>query len=200
MAEEEKIKQFEKEQLEILLNDLQDINKFTGFRDGSFKFELGKYQANLLVNCIKGYKEVIDIAIARANVLLELQPKIDELKKENQELKKQLDNYKNKYKNRLNNQLAEGVEPDFEDFYLAEIEGKSNEYDELIIKQKEFIEWLEGEIKTVEDKIVKYDELLMNGKETDIDYYESMINKGMSDACKEVLSKYKSIIGSDKSE
>lgn len=63
MAEEEKIKQFEKEQLEILLNDLQDINKFTGFRDGSFKFELGKYQANLLVNCIKGYKEVIDKAI-----------------------------------------------------------------------------------------------------------------------------------------
>ena len=144
--------------------------------------------------------EELDIAIARANVLLELQPKIDELKKENQELKKQLDNYKNKYKNRLNNQLAEGVEPDFEDFYLAEIEGNSNEYDELIIKQKEFIEWLEGEIKTVEDKIVKYDELLMNGKETDIDYYESMINKGMSDACKEVLSKYKSIIGSDKSE
>ena len=63
MTEEEKIKQFEKEQLEILLNDLQDINKFTGFRDGSFKFELGKYQANLLVNCIKGYKEVIDKAI-----------------------------------------------------------------------------------------------------------------------------------------
>ena len=63
MSEEEKIKQFEKEQLEILLNDLQDINKFTGFRDGSFKFELGKYQANLLVNCIKGYKEVIDKAI-----------------------------------------------------------------------------------------------------------------------------------------
>lgn len=63
MTEEEKIKQFEKEQLEILLNDLQDINKFTGFRDGSFKFELGKYQANLLVNCIKGYKEAIDKAI-----------------------------------------------------------------------------------------------------------------------------------------
>ena len=34
--------------------------------------------------------EELDIAIARADVLLELQPKIDELKKENQELKKQL--------------------------------------------------------------------------------------------------------------
>ena len=63
-------------------------------------------------------------------------------------------------------------------------------------QQKEFIGWLEREIKTVEGKIIKYDELLMNGKETDIDYYESMINKGMSDACKEILEKYKEIIGS----
>ena len=52
-----------KQQLEILLNDLQDIDKFTGFKDGAFKYELGKYQANLLVNCIKKYKEVIDKAI-----------------------------------------------------------------------------------------------------------------------------------------
>ena len=54
---------FDKEQLEILLKDLQDIDKFTGFKDGSFKYELGKYQANLLVNCIKKYKEVIDKTI-----------------------------------------------------------------------------------------------------------------------------------------
>ena len=46
--EEIKIKEFDKEQLEILLNDLQDIDKFTGFKDGAFKYELGKYQANLL--------------------------------------------------------------------------------------------------------------------------------------------------------
>ena len=58
--EEIKIKEFDKEQLKILLNDLQDIDKFTGFKDGAFKYELGKYQANLLVNCIKKYKEVID--------------------------------------------------------------------------------------------------------------------------------------------
>ena len=58
--EEIKIKEFDKEQLEILLNDLQDIDKFTGFKDGAFKYELGKYQADLLVNCIKKYKEVID--------------------------------------------------------------------------------------------------------------------------------------------
>ena len=60
---EELIKEFDKQQLEILLNDLQDIDKFTGFKDGAFKYELGKYQANLLVNCIKKQKEVIDKAI-----------------------------------------------------------------------------------------------------------------------------------------
>ena len=61
--EEIKIKEFDKQQLEILLNDLQDIDKFTGFKDGAFKYELGKYQADLLVGCIKKYKEVIDKAI-----------------------------------------------------------------------------------------------------------------------------------------
>lgn len=58
--EEIKIKEFDKEQLELLLKDLQDIDKFTGFKDGAFKYELGKYQANLLINCIKKQKEVID--------------------------------------------------------------------------------------------------------------------------------------------
>ena len=63
MNKEELIKEFDKQQLEILLNDLQDIDKFTGFKDGAFKYELGKYQANLLVSCIKKQKEVIDKAI-----------------------------------------------------------------------------------------------------------------------------------------
>lgn len=60
MSEEERIKKFDEEQLEILLNNLQDIDKFTGFKDGAFKYELGKYQANLLVNYINKYKEVIN--------------------------------------------------------------------------------------------------------------------------------------------
>ena len=60
MNREELIKEFDKQQLEILLNDLQDIDKFTGFKDGAFKYELGKYQACLLVDCIKKQKEVID--------------------------------------------------------------------------------------------------------------------------------------------
>ena len=67
MNREELIKEFDKQQLEILLNDLQDIDKFTGFKDGAFKYELGKYQANLLVNCIKKQKEVIEKAIEYIN-------------------------------------------------------------------------------------------------------------------------------------
>lgn len=57
------IKEFDKQQLELLLNDLKDIDKFTGFKNGAFKYELGKYQADLLVNRITKYKEVIDEAI-----------------------------------------------------------------------------------------------------------------------------------------
>ena len=67
MNKEELIKEFDKQQLEILLNDLQDIDKFTGFKDGAFKYELGKYQANLLVGCIKKQKEVIEKAINYIN-------------------------------------------------------------------------------------------------------------------------------------
>lgn len=58
--DKEIIEKFDKEQLDILLNDLQDIDKFTGFKNGAFKYELGKYQASLLVNYIKKQKEVID--------------------------------------------------------------------------------------------------------------------------------------------
>ena len=80
--------------------------------------------------------EELDIAIARANVLLELQPKIDELKKENQELKKQLENC---YCNRTD---------------CSSRIRNSKQYDSLVQKtekqQKKFIEYLENEIKRLE--------------------------------------------------
>lgn len=60
--DKEELEKFDKEQLELLLNDLQDIDKFTGFKNGAFKYELGKYQANLLINCIKKQKEIINKA------------------------------------------------------------------------------------------------------------------------------------------
>ena len=61
--DKEELEKFDKDQLDILLNDLQDIDKFTGFKNGSFKYELGKYQASLLVNCIKKQKEINQKAI-----------------------------------------------------------------------------------------------------------------------------------------
>ena len=78
----------------------------------------------------------------------------------------------NKYNTRLMNQLSEDIEPDYEDFYLAEIEGKANDYDKLVSKQKEFIEWLEKESK----------ELIR-----DAGYHQRI--------CLDILEKYKEIIG-----
>ncbi len=52
MSEEEKIKQFEEEQLNKLLIELRDINNFKGFENGAFKYNLGKYQADLLLEHI----------------------------------------------------------------------------------------------------------------------------------------------------
>lgn len=74
--------------------------------------------------------EELDIAIARANVLLELQPKIDELKKENQELKKQLEVGKQQY-----NDL---------------VEEKEKLQEQLSSNTLQFEKWLESEIKACE--------------------------------------------------
>lgn len=57
IATDEEIKELDKEQLEILLNDLKDIHKFTGFKDGSFRYEMTKYQANILLAYIEKLKE-----------------------------------------------------------------------------------------------------------------------------------------------
>lgn len=95
---------------------------------------------------------------------------IKNLQKENQELKNQLEKSKNRYINRLNNLLAEDVEPDEEDFYFSEIENKANAYDKLLKKQEEFIKYLEN----------------MLDDENDI---FSVVR------VKDVLKKYRSIIG-----
>ena len=53
MSEENKIKQFEKEKLDKLIKELKDIDNFKFFRNGSFKYDIGKYQADLLLNYIE---------------------------------------------------------------------------------------------------------------------------------------------------
>lgn len=53
-------KEFEKQQLEQLLNDLKDIDKYTSFKNGAFIYDLGKYQGSLLVNHINNLQSKID--------------------------------------------------------------------------------------------------------------------------------------------
>ena len=43
-----------------MLIELKDINKFTGFKDGAFKYELGKYQASLLLDYVNNLKQSLN--------------------------------------------------------------------------------------------------------------------------------------------
>ena len=70
MSEENKIKQFEEEQLDKLLVELKDIDNFKGFEDGAFKYSLGKYQADLLL-------EHIDNLQQEHNILTEFEKWLD---------------------------------------------------------------------------------------------------------------------------
>lgn len=63
-----KEKEFEKQQLEQLISDLKDIDKYTSFKNGAFIYDLGHYQGLLLVNeinrlrlIIKAIKEQCDV-------------------------------------------------------------------------------------------------------------------------------------------
>lgn len=64
-------KEFEKQQLEQLLNDLKDIDKYTSFKNGAFIYDLGKYQGSLLVNHIHNLQFKIDKAIEYIEKYLE---------------------------------------------------------------------------------------------------------------------------------
>lgn len=54
---------------------------------------------------------------------------LERLQHENQQLKEKMENSKNLFTKNLNGMLSEGIEPDPEDFYLAEIEGKAKACD-----------------------------------------------------------------------
>ena len=124
--------------------------------------------------------------------------KIELLEKENQELKKQLNDYKNRYTNRLNSQLAENIEPDEEDFYLSEIEIKANYYDKLVSKQKDFVEYLEDEIKECNSysKYIKKKLQELKSRSSGKSYIanEIMKNEISKKIFNKVLSKYKELV------
>ena len=66
---------------------------------------------------------------------------------------------------------------------------------QIEVQQKEFIKWLEKEIKTTQDRLNKYNEKVKNREETDIEYYLSIIDERIFDIYGKILSKYKEIIG-----
>ena len=66
---------------------------------------------------------------------------------------------------------------------------------QIEVQQKQFIKWLEKEIKTTQDRLNKYNEKVKNREETDIEYYESIIDERIFDVYEKILSKYKEIVG-----
>lgn len=112
------------------------------------------------------------------------------LEQDNAELKKQLEKahdelytLKNKYNIRLLNQISENIEPDCEDYYLAEIETKASKYDLIQNQQKVFIKYMNSCIKELE-------------KES-LNKLQNTINLGIIDITKTILQKYRSIIGGE---
>lgn len=120
-----------------------------------------------------------------------------ELRKENEELKSQLrgtthcfdEEEHNKLKEEIR-QLKKQLEPDY---YVKGLEGTLKEYQQEMNKvatqQKEFINYLEKEIKRINPNDLYIGEL--NLRLDDIKFTQYLIYK-------EVLQKYKEIIGDDK--
>lgn len=109
------------------------------------------------------------------------------LLEENQELKKQLEEHKNIYIKKVNNFLAENVEPDPEDLYMAELEQRAMDCELMEMQQKEFIKYLEDEIYNIEPKGTginyncEYD--------SEEDYVNAMKEQSRLNTLKEILQK-----------
>lgn len=162
-------------------------------------------EINFLGNCYGENARCIDLLIKENQKLKKVIKQIglapDEivfLQQENAELKKQLSSKtleleKNKtgYIRSLNNQLSENIEPDPEDFYLAEIEVKANDYDKLLIKQQEFIKYLEDYIKYKNEARQMHEMYSESENRLSSQYF----------ILQEILQKYKEIMGvSDEKE
>ena len=97
----------------------------------------------------------------------------------------------------LHREIPRVIEKTYEELQQENQELKeqlSNSH-QIEVQQKEFIKWLEKETKIIENKLNKYNELVKQGKETDIEYYLSIIDERIFDIYGKILSKYKEIIG-----
>lgn len=107
------------------------------------------------------------------------QQKFNELLKENQELKKQLEDMT------LCRDIASGHREEVQDREVI-----------LLNQQKEFIKYLEDEIYSIEPKGTG---IIYNCEyDSEEDYVMAMQEQSRLNALKEILQKYRSIIGDDK--
>ncbi len=106
------------------------------------------------------------------------------------QLKKQLEEHKNIYIKKVNNFLAEDVEPDPEDLYMAELEQRAMDCELMEMQQKKFIKYLKNKINKIKEQIKNYD--IWHEVGTDINF---LILKKQFYI--EILQKYKEI-GDDK--
>ena len=104
--------------------------------------------------------------------------------KEKQEIKKQLEEHKNIYIKKVNNFLAENVEPDPEDLYMAELEQRAMDCELMEMQQKEFIKYMEDYINEMKTATV-YDSVFTDAEVSEI----------VSNVLCLVLKEYKEIIG-----
>lgn len=129
------------------------------------KEEFRKHCEKQIEKCIKlhdgKHLKEYELALALLN-------ENEQLRQKNQELKNQIDSYRNRYKKRLEEKLSEDIETDLEDFYLAEIEGKANDYDKLqreIKRLKTKISIAEEKYKIVSEIVQKYKKVIDKLKE-----------------------------------
>lgn len=64
-----KEKEFEKQTLEQLLNDIKDIDNYKSFRNGAFVYDLGYYQGQLLLQKINRLINIINKGINKCEEL-----------------------------------------------------------------------------------------------------------------------------------
>lgn len=107
-------------------------------------------------------------------------------------LQETLEKHKNKYIKRCEKLLAEDVELNPEDLYMAELEQRAMDCEAMEMHQKEFIKYLEEE----EDRLARE---CSNIYEDDLGKTR-LVNEDIFNEVNNILKKYKKIIGDDKVE
>lgn len=142
------------------------------------------------------YDELADYCKEASNKIIRQDEEIRKLEKENQELKKKYENAVADYETTMaeKNKLKRQVEQYQEEVCILDM--KTDENIKLINQQKEFISYLEDKIYSIEPKGTginyncEYD--------SEEDYVMAMQEQSRLNTLKEILQKYKCIIGDDK--